>query len=202
MEWFAQPEPGSSRWRRSPTRKPSSPRCSTSPSGPVLAEVFLETDDAGFVKEAPTPDPSVACFAFTPTRRGYVLAPLDEIPSAGQTIYVPDVGERVVLRVGSPAPARRTTVRLRRGAGDATGRGDALGGWSRPVRGTARPATAPYTQPVGPLAQLVEQGTFNPKVAGSNPARPTRKSLESGILQRRASARNAAARTRGTYGFV
>ena len=25
----------------------------------------------------------------------------------------------------------------------------------------------------GPLAQLVEQGTFNPKVAGSNPARPT-----------------------------
>jgi hypothetical protein len=26
----------------------------------------------------------------------------------------------------------------------------------------------------GPLAQLVEQGTFNPKVAGSSPARPTR----------------------------
>ena len=25
----------------------------------------------------------------------------------------------------------------------------------------------------GPLAQLVEQGTFNPKVAGSNPSRPT-----------------------------
>src|SRR6478735_4047847 len=25
----------------------------------------------------------------------------------------------------------------------------------------------------GPLAQLVEQGTFNPKVAGSRPARPT-----------------------------
>jgi hypothetical protein len=28
----------------------------------------------------------------------------------------------------------------------------------------------------GPLAQLVEQRTFNPLVAGSNPARPTRKS--------------------------
>jgi hypothetical protein len=26
----------------------------------------------------------------------------------------------------------------------------------------------------GPVAQLVEQGTFNPKVAGSSPARPTR----------------------------
>ena len=31
----------------------------------------------------------------------------------------------------------------------------------------------------GPLAQLVEQGTFNPKVAGSSPARPTRKGLQS-----------------------
>ncbi len=29
----------------------------------------------------------------------------------------------------------------------------------------------------GPLAQLVEQGTFNPKVAGSNPARPMRRVL-------------------------
>jgi hypothetical protein len=29
------------------------------------------------------------------------------------------------------------------------------------------------TQPPGPLAQLVEQGTLNPKVEGSNPSRPT-----------------------------
>src|ERR671937_66360 len=28
------------------------------------------------------------------------------------------------------------------------------------------------TQPLGPLAQLVEQGTLNPKVEGSNPSRP------------------------------
>jgi hypothetical protein len=34
------------------------------------------------------------------------------------------------------------------------------------------PSTAAYTQPRGPVAQLVEQGTFNPKVAGSIPARP------------------------------
>jgi hypothetical protein len=32
----------------------------------------------------------------------------------------------------------------------------------------------------GPVAQLVEQGTFNPKVAGSIPARPTRKSSSRG----------------------
>src|SRR5207247_3565951 len=32
----------------------------------------------------------------------------------------------------------------------------------------------------GPVAQLVEQGTFNPKVAGSIPARPTRGSPRSG----------------------
>ena len=31
-----------------------------------------------------------------------------------------------------------------------------------------------YTSdPLGPLAQLVEQGTLNPKVEGSNPSRPT-----------------------------
>ena len=29
-----------------------------------------------------------------------------------------------------------------------------------------------YTRFAGPVAQPVEQGTFNPKVAGSNPARP------------------------------
>src|SRR3984893_2114526 len=29
------------------------------------------------------------------------------------------------------------------------------------------------TQPLGPLAQLVEQGTLNPKVEGSIPSRPT-----------------------------
>src|SRR4029077_17913958 len=31
--------------------------------------------------------------------------------------------------------------------------------------------------PSGPVAQLVEQGTFNPKVAGSIPARPITNSL-------------------------
>ena len=30
----------------------------------------------------------------------------------------------------------------------------------------------------GPLAQLVEQGTLNPKVIGSNPIRPTIKEIE------------------------
>src|SRR5437764_9744581 len=36
-----------------------------------------------------------------------------------------------------------------------------------------RRVEANYTRPLGPVAQLVEQGTFNPKVAGSIPARPT-----------------------------
>jgi hypothetical protein len=105
-EWIAQPEPELEPVEAFADAEALEPEVLDEPVGePMLAEVFLETDDAGFVKEAPTPDPSVACFAFTPTRRGYVLAPLDEIPSAGQTIYVPDVGERVVLRVGSyPLP--------------------------------------------------------------------------------------------------
>ncbi len=36
----------------------------------------------------------------------------------------------------------------------------------------------------GPLAQLVEQRTFNPLVAGSNPARPTTKSMTYLVLNR------------------
>src|SRR5438552_8776143 len=32
---------------------------------------------------------------------------------------------------------------------------------------------ARLSPPCGPLAQLVEQGTLNPKVEGSNPSRPT-----------------------------
>ena len=34
----------------------------------------------------------------------------------------------------------------------------------------------------GPLAQLVEQGTFNPKVAGSSPARPTSSSSSAAFV--------------------
>ena len=39
---------------------------------------------------------------------------------------------------------------------------------------TAEPSAYPFPTPssLGPVAQLVEQGTFNPKVAGSIPARP------------------------------
>lgn len=61
---------------------------------------------AGIVlEEVPQPEPAAACFAFAPTTRGYVLVPLEEIPSAGQTIDLADVGKRVVLRVGgSPIP--------------------------------------------------------------------------------------------------
>jgi hypothetical protein len=36
----------------------------------------------------------------------------------------------------------------------------------------------------GPVAQLVEQGTFNPEVAGSSPARPIRFRCSAGISQR------------------
>jgi hypothetical protein len=58
-----------------------------------------------FLEEAPKPEPAAACFAFAPTTRGYLLVPLEEIPSAGQMIDLADVGKRVVLRVGgSPIP--------------------------------------------------------------------------------------------------
>ena len=40
-------------------------------------------------------------------------------------------------------------------------------------RGARGPRIGFYTPPSGPVAQLAEQGTFNPKVVGSNPTRPT-----------------------------
>ena len=45
----------------------------------------------------------------------------------------------------------------------------------RVIRGLRRSPPSGYNAPApgGPLAQLVEQRTFNPLVAGSNPARPT-----------------------------
>ena len=43
----------------------------------------------------------------------------------------------------------------------------------RLLRAGARSRAFARRQRPGPLAQLAEQGTFNPKVAGSRPARPT-----------------------------
>jgi hypothetical protein len=64
-------------------------------------------------------------------------------------------------------------------------RATTLKGWRpRPLvdgGGEARIAvTRVYTDSLGPVAQLVEQGTFNPKVTGSIPVRPIRKCLEMG----------------------
>src|SRR5688500_15791221 len=51
--------------------------------------------------------------------------------------------------------------------------GAALMNWGR-LPTTVRTFIRGYTnQPLGPLAQLVEQGTLNPKVEGSIPSRPT-----------------------------
>ena len=73
-------------------------------------------------------------------------------------------------------PRRRAAVRVCRGDGDGSRRA------RRPLAARhflARPALHSGR---GPLAQLVEQGTFNPKVAGSIPARPMR---DSGWVRRR-----------------
>jgi hypothetical protein len=74
---------------------------------PVVEEVFAEAPmDAGWAEE-PAADivAAAACVAFAPTTRGYRLVPLGAVPAAGETIDVPDVGPRLVLRVGrSPYP--------------------------------------------------------------------------------------------------
>jgi len=78
---------------------------------PVVEEAFAEAPmDAGWAEEpaadiVAAPEPAAACVAFAPTTRGYRLVPLGAVPAAGETIDVPDVGPRLVLRVGrAPYP--------------------------------------------------------------------------------------------------
>jgi hypothetical protein len=69
---------------------------------PVIEDVASHEPVADDVVPA---EPEVACIAFAPTTRGYRLVPLDSVPASGETIDVPDVGLRLVLRVGrSPYP--------------------------------------------------------------------------------------------------
>jgi hypothetical protein len=84
---------------------------------PQPAEVLL-TDlrdaiplDAPHADEPATEDePLVSCIAFAPTTEGYRLIALELLPEPGETVDVPEIGERVVLRVGrSPIP---TDMRL------------------------------------------------------------------------------------------
>ena len=75
-------------------------------------EFVVEVLDAGDVGVAEPPvddnvvdEPAVACVAFAPTTKGYRLVALASVPLAGETIEVPEVGARLVLRVGrSPYP--------------------------------------------------------------------------------------------------
>lgn len=78
---------------------------------PVVEEALGEAPmDAGWAEEPASdivaaPEPAAACVAFAPTTRGYRLVQLALVPAAGDTIDVPDVGLRLVLRVGrSPYP--------------------------------------------------------------------------------------------------
>ena len=47
------------------------------------------------------------------------------------------------------------------------------------ARGQSSREVGSYTRREGPVAQLVEQGTFNPKVVGSTPTRPTKENSRS-----------------------
>jgi len=74
-------------------------------------ELFEDLRDA-IAADAPpedgrqaVPTPAVGCLAFAPTTEGYRLVLLESLPEPGETVVVPDVGERLVLRVGrSPLP--------------------------------------------------------------------------------------------------
>lgn len=74
------------------------------------AEVVLtgvdDRPDVGYRDgAAPAVDPRTACVAFAPTLEGYKLVALEAQPEPGETIDIPEVGEYLVLRVGSsPIP--------------------------------------------------------------------------------------------------
>ena len=81
------------------------------PSEAEPAPLYDELRDAIFADASSVDEPeveclpSIACLAFAPTADGYRLVTLERLPEPGETIAVPDVGERLVLRVGrSPIP--------------------------------------------------------------------------------------------------
>jgi hypothetical protein len=80
--------------------------------GPQPAEVMLTelhealAAEVGYLDEsAPEVDPRTACVAFAPTTDGYRLVALEAQPEPGEMIDIAEVGEYLVLRVGSsPIP--------------------------------------------------------------------------------------------------
>jgi hypothetical protein len=62
--------------------------------------------EVGYAQElAPELEPRTVSVAFAPTTDGYRLFALEGQPEAGETIDIPEVGEYLVLRVGSsPIP--------------------------------------------------------------------------------------------------
>jgi hypothetical protein len=79
---------------------------------PQPAEVMLTelhealAAEVGYLDEsAPELDPRTACVAFAPTTDGYRLVALEAQPEPGELIDIAEVGEDLVLRVGSsPIP--------------------------------------------------------------------------------------------------
>jgi hypothetical protein len=76
---------------------------------PWSAEVVVDETvaaEAGHPDDAaPAVDQRTACVAFAPTLEGYRLVALEAQPEPGETIDIPEVGEYLVLRVGSsPIP--------------------------------------------------------------------------------------------------
>jgi len=65
--------------------------------------VAIPIDEPSVEEPVAPPVPAAACFVFAPTTEGYRLVPLDGLPEPGATVDIPEVGERVVLRVG-PRP--------------------------------------------------------------------------------------------------
>jgi hypothetical protein len=74
------------------------------PTELLVPHGYAETNGDGAV-EAEDAMAAIACLAFAPTTTGYRLLGLDAVPTPGEIVDVPDVGEYLVLRIGrTPVP--------------------------------------------------------------------------------------------------
>jgi hypothetical protein len=72
------------------------------PTELLVLQGYAETNGDGVAEDDMA---AIACLAFAPTTTGYRLLGLDAVPTPGETVDVPDVGEYLVLRIGrTPVP--------------------------------------------------------------------------------------------------
>lgn len=107
LETPVEEEPAAESEEPDPLEAHAEPEEEPQPAEVMLTELHeaLAAEVAYIDEAAPELDPRTACVAFAPTTDGYRLVALEALPEPGETIDIAEVGEYLVLRVGSsPIP--------------------------------------------------------------------------------------------------